>query len=41
MRGSKYELKFDYKGLAINEEEIRLILKKDKKPQNDIPYKTE
>ena len=41
MRGSKYELKFDYKGLAINEEEIRLILKKDKKPQNAIPYKTE
>ena len=31
MRGSKFELKFDYKGLAVNEEEIRHILKKDKK----------
>jgi len=28
MRGSKYELKFDYKGQPINEEEIRNILKK-------------
>jgi hypothetical protein len=31
MRGSKFELKFDYKGMAVNEEEIRMILKKDKK----------
>ena len=31
MRGSKYELKFDYKGQSINEDEIRQILKKDKK----------
>ena len=31
MRGSKYELKFDFKGQAVNEEEIRQILKKDKK----------
>jgi hypothetical protein len=28
MRGSKYELKFDYKGQPINEEEIRQVLKK-------------
>lgn len=28
MRGSKHELKFDYKGQPINEEEIRNILKK-------------
>jgi hypothetical protein len=31
MRGSKYELKFDYKGMPVNEEEIRMILKKEKK----------
>ncbi len=31
MRGSKYELKFDYKGNPINEEEIRDVLKKEKK----------
>ncbi len=31
MRGSKYELKFDYKGQPVNEDEIRHILKKDKK----------
>jgi hypothetical protein len=31
MRGSKYELKFDYKGQPMNEEEIRSVLKKDKK----------
>jgi hypothetical protein len=31
MRGSKFELKFDYKGQPINEEEIRSVLKKDKK----------
>ena len=31
MRGSKYELKFDYKGQPVNEEEIRYILKKEKK----------
>jgi hypothetical protein len=31
MRGSKYELKFDYKGQPINEDEIRKVLKKDKK----------
>lgn len=31
MRGSKFELRFDYKGQAVNEEEIRYILKKDKK----------
>jgi hypothetical protein len=30
MRGSKYELKFDFKGQAINEEEIRSILKREK-----------
>jgi len=28
MRGSKFELRFDYKGQPINEEEIRVILKK-------------
>lgn len=28
MRGSKYELKFDFKGQPTNEEEIRNILKK-------------
>jgi len=28
MRGSKYELRFDFKGQPINEEEIRNILKK-------------
>jgi hypothetical protein len=28
MRGSKYELKFDFKGQPINEEEIRNVLKK-------------
>ena len=31
MRGSKYELKFDFKGQAINEEEIRNVLKKEKR----------
>ena len=31
MRGSKYELKFDFKGQPVNEEEIRHVLKKDKK----------
>lgn len=31
MRGSKYELKFDYKGQPVNEEEIRSVLKKDKR----------
>lgn len=31
MRGSKYELKFDFKGQPVNEEEIRQVLKKDKK----------
>ena len=31
MRGSKFELKFDYKGQPANEEEIRNVLKKDKK----------
>lgn len=29
MRGSKYELKFDYQGKPINEEEIRQVLRKD------------
>ena len=29
MRGSKYELKFDYQGKPINEDEIRQVLKKD------------
>jgi len=28
MRGSKYELKFDYQGKPTNEEEIRQVLKK-------------
>ena len=28
MRGSKYELKFDYQGKPINEEDIRKVLKK-------------
>lgn len=28
MRGSKYELKFDYQGKPINEDEIREVLKK-------------
>lgn len=31
MRGSKYELKFDYKGQPVNEDEIKHVLKKDKK----------
>jgi hypothetical protein len=31
MRGSKYELKFDYKGQPMNEEEIRSVMKKDNK----------
>jgi hypothetical protein len=29
MRGSKYELKFDYQGKPINEDEIREVLKKE------------
>ena len=29
MRGSKYELKFDYQGKPINEDEIKQVLKKD------------
>jgi len=29
MRGSKYELKFDHKGQAINESEVRDVLKKE------------
>jgi hypothetical protein len=33
MRGSKYELKFDYKGQALNEEEIRNVLKKKKEEE--------
>jgi len=28
MRGSRYELKFDYAGKPINEEEIRKVLHK-------------
>ena len=28
MRGSKYELKFDYQGKPVNEDEIRQVLKK-------------
>lgn len=28
MRGSKYELKFDYAGKPVNEDEIREVLKK-------------
>ena len=28
MRGSKYELKYDYKGQPINEEEIKDVLRK-------------
>ena len=43
MRGSKYELKFDFKGQAVNEDEIRTILKKDKKPtsSNNMNKKSE
>ena len=33
MRGSKYELRFDYQGKPINEDEIREVLKKG---NNDI-----
>lgn len=29
MRGSKYELKFDYAGKAINEDDIRKVLRRD------------
>lgn len=29
MRGSKYELKFDYAGKPVNEEEIRKVLRKE------------
>jgi hypothetical protein len=29
MRGSKYELKFDFAGKAINEEEVRKVLRRD------------
>ena len=28
LRGSKYEVKYDYQGKAINEDEIRQVLKK-------------
>ena len=28
LRGSKYELKFDYKGNTVNEEQVTLVLKK-------------
>jgi hypothetical protein len=36
MRGSKYELKYDFKGQPINEEEIKYVLRKDKKgPVNE------
>lgn len=28
MRGSKYELKFDYQGKPVNEDEIREVLRK-------------
>lgn len=28
MRGSKYELKFDYQGKPVNEDEIREVLKR-------------
>lgn len=28
MRGSKYELKFDYQGKPVNEEEIRQVLRR-------------
>lgn len=31
MRGSKFELKFDFKGQPVNEEDIRNVLKKEKK----------
>ena len=41
MRRSKYELKFDYKGLVINEDEIRMSLQKHKKVTSMIPHKTE
>ena len=36
MRGSKYELKFDFKGQPVNEEELRQFLKKSKKSANNI-----
>lgn len=29
MRGSKYELKFDFAGKPVNEEEIRKVLSKE------------
>ena len=35
MRGSKYELKFDFKGQPVNEEEIRNVLKKEKRNVNN------
>jgi len=36
MRGSKYELKYDYAGKPINEEEIRKVLKKDKEEKMSL-----
>jgi len=36
MRGSKYELKFDYAGKPVNEEEIRKVLRKKEKDEQMI-----
>mmetsp|Transcript_5688 Transcript_5688/g.9770 ORF Transcript_5688/g.9770 Transcript_5688/m.9770 type:complete len:172 (+) Transcript_5688:467-982(+) len=47
MRGSKYELKFDYQGKPINEEEIKQVLKRDfndssnNQPQASVPPGTQ
>jgi len=35
MRGSKYELKFDFKGQPVNEDEIKYVLRKDKKKNEE------
>ena len=38
MRGSRYELKFDYTGQPVNESEIREVLERQPIVQN--PHKT-
>lgn len=38
MRGSKYELKFDYAGKPVNEEEIRKVLRKKEKDEQMIMW---
>lgn len=35
MRGSKFELQFDYSGKPINEEEIRKVLRKKEKEKEE------